>query len=197
MTFSKSGKYLGSDEQDATPREKKLKKRIYPRPRVLVGKVGKKLAIESSKRNDLEKASEKISKHLSQFPNPDSDEGRKQRESYLEWVVSSLEQGQLSEKAEDVEYKSAVSSVSAGGQHQQKTRSSIRALHLPTKIAVRNEEERSMEQNKAAAYENLVKRLTEQLSLWQTLLRNSPEITLPEIKSRGINIFRELGLENE
>jgi exonuclease VII small subunit len=191
-----SGKNQGSDELTETPRERKLKKRKYPRPRVLVQKEGKKLAIESSKRNELEKASERIKKHLQEFPNLDSVEGRNQRESYLEWILASLEQGQLSLKDDDIEYKTAVSSVSAGGQHQQKTRSSIRALHKPSKIAVRNEEERSLEQNKEAANKNLVKRLTDHLSLWQTLLRNSPETTLSEIKSRGINIFRELGLEN-
>jgi len=192
-----SGKYQGSDELTETPREKKLKKRKYPRPRVLVQKASKILAVESSKRNELEKASERIKKHLQEFPNLDLEEGRNQRERYLEWILASLEQGQLSVNKDDIEYKTAVSSVAAGGQHQQKTRSSIRALHKPSKIAVRNEEERSLEQNREAAYENLIARLTEHFALWQTLLRNSPGISLSEIKSRGINIFRELGLENE
>jgi len=127
------------------------------------------------------------------FPDLNSEEGRIQAKKYLSWAVDSLfEEGPVI-RDEDLEFKSAVASVKAGGQQRQKTRSSVRVTHFPTLISVRNEEERNFEQNKKRAYENLLDRLSEHLSLWQTLSKNSPnKFSLSEIEKRGIDLLGEL-----
>ena len=193
MAPSKSENYQELEESKGAPRDRRLRKRRYPRPRGYAIRQKRGLEIERSRRIEVDVAQEKIAKHLTRFPDLDSEEGRNQADKYLKWVVDSLTQGQIITRDEDLEFKTAVASVKAGGQQRQKTRSSVRATHLPTLISVRNEEERSFEQNKVAAYENLVSRLTSHLSLWKTLLKNSPEVySLSEIKRRGIDIFKEL-----
>jgi len=77
-------------------------------------------------------------------------------------------------KPEEIEIKSFVSSVKAGGQQRQKTRTGVRLTHLPTLLAVKNENERSFEQNKQKAELALLEKLKEHLNLWQTLEKNSP-----------------------
>lgn len=189
---SKSENYQ-EDELVETPREKKLKKKKYPRPRVLVQKEVKKLAIIVSKRKEVEEASQKISKHLRKFPDLDTKEGRKQAEKYLNWVVDSLMKEEIVIRDADLDFKTSISSVKAGGQQRQKTRSSVRATHLPTLISVRNEEERTQEQNKRAAYENLVSRLTTHLSLWQTLAQKNPDTySIGEISRQGLSLLKSL-----
>lgn len=193
MTSSKSEKYQELEESKGSPRDRRMRKRRYPRSRGYAVRQKRGLEIERSRRIEVDVAQEKIAKHLTKFPNLDTDEGRKQAEKYLNWVVDSLsgEIHVLSEK--DIEYKTAVASVKAGGQQRQKTRSSVRATHLPTLISVRNEEERSFEQNKERAYDNVLNRLTEHLSLWRTLTQKLPEkYSLSEIERRGVDLLKEL-----
>jgi protein subunit release factor A len=66
-----------------------------------------------------------------------------------------------------------LSSVKAGGQHRQKNRTAVRFTHLPTLISVKNENERSFEQNKQQAKAALFEKLEKHLKLWQTLERDS------------------------
>lgn len=189
----KTKNYQEFEELTGSPRDTRLRKRKYPRPRGYAIRQKKELEIERSRRIEVDVAQDKIAKHLVKFFDLDSEEGKRQAERYLEWVVDSLTQGQLITRDDDLEYKTAVSSVKAGGQQRQKTRSSVRATHLPTLISVRNEEERTQEQNKLAAYENLLNRLTDHLSLWQTLAQKNPDTySIGEISRQGISLLKSL-----
>ena len=189
----KSDNYQELEELTGFPRDKRLRKRRYPRRRDYAVEKKKELEIARSRDIEVENAEEKIAKHLVKFFDLDSDEGRRQAERYLEWVIDSLTQGQLITRDDDLEFKTAVASVKAGGQQRQKTRSSVRVTHLPTLISVRNEEERSLEQNKEAAYENLVSRLTTHLSLWQILAqKKSDTYSIGEISRQRISLIKSL-----
>lgn len=189
----KTKNYQELEELTGSPRDRRLRKRRYPRRRGYAVKKRKELEVKRSQEIEVEKIEEKIAKHLTKFSDLDSEEGKRQAERYLEWVVDSLTHKYPSLRDEDIEFKTAVASVKAGGQQRQKTRTSVRAAHLPTKISVRNEEERSLEQNKSAAYENLVSRLTTHLSLWQTLAQKNPDTySIGEISRQGLSLLKSL-----
>ena len=171
-------------------RARKSKRRKFPRDRSFVGKrlrETEKIAGEEKRKKE---AKEKIEKHLKRFPALDSYEGEKQIKIYIRWIKDSLDQnypllheGDVEDSLDqnypllhegDVEIKTAVASVKAGGQKRQKSRTSVRIVHLPTLIGVRNEEERSLEQNKLKAQEKLYYLLTNHLQLWKTLNIASP-----------------------
>lgn len=73
----------------------------------------------------------------------------------------------------DIEFKGTIASVKAGGQHRQRKRTAVRAIHLPSSFSVKNEEERSFEQNKIHAREALYRNLEEHFKLWQVMIKNS------------------------
>ena len=189
----KSENYKEDEELIESARGRKLRKKARPRPRGYALRKKKKLEIERSRENEVELAEGKIARHLAGFPDLNSAEGRIQAKRYLSWAVDSLfEEGPVI-RDEDLEFKTAVASVKAGGQQRQKTRSSVRVTHLPTLISARNEEERNFEQNKKRVHENLLDRLSEHFSLLQTLSKNSPnKFSLSEIEKRGIDLLEEL-----
>lgn len=189
----KSENYQELNESSGAARDRKLRKRKEPRRRDYAVRKNKELVIERSKKVEIEKAKEKIIKHLSGFPDLESGEGKKQAERYLVWVVGSLSENFPDLSEGDIEYKTATASVKAGGQKRQKTRSSVRVTHSPTLISVRNEEERGLEENKRAARENLFDRLDEHLSLWQTISRLSPKMySISDIERQGVDLLKEL-----
>ena len=193
MSPSKSENYQKQDELSETARDRKLRKKRHPRKRGYAIRERRKSEIERSRGIEVGKAKERIAKHVARFQKLDEEERRRQEERYLGWVEDSLSQHEPALHKEDVEYKPAVASVKAGGQKRQKTRSSIRATHKPTLISVKNEETRRPEQNKQAAYDNLCLRLTDHLSLWQTLSQNLPDrYSASEIKQHGVDLLKEL-----
>ena len=180
-------------EESRTARQRKLEKRIRPRGRRLVKKRKPQIEAASAQAARVDSAKQKITKHTELFPEFTTAEGRSQIERYMGWVAESLSHPQPVVREEDVKFKMAVASVKAGGQKRQKTRSSVRAIHLPTQISVKNEETRSKEQNKKAAYENLYSKLSEHLSLWQTLSQNLPDTySASEIEDRGVDLLEDL-----
>lgn len=194
MTSSKSEKYLDEElgrpqARRETQRAQKQRRKRNPRSRSFALRKKRELETEASQTHKLEEAKKKIAKHLAKFPELDTDKGKEQAEKYLAWVVESLAQKFPHLTDEDIEYKTAVSSVKAGGQKRQKSRTSVRATHLPTLISVRNEESRNMVRNKRLAFENLYTRLTTHFSHWRTLLK---DYSLQETEERGIDIFKEL-----
>lgn len=148
-------------------RLQKLEKRKHPRGRSFVGKQKKAATQKASKEKKEKEAQSKIEKHLERFSNDETRE--KQIKIYTRWLKDSLEQGQPILDEGDIEFKTAVASVKAGGQQRQKSQTSVRATHLPTLISVRNEEERSLEQNKKAATEKLQELLNSHLQIWKIL----------------------------
>jgi hypothetical protein len=132
--------------------------------------------IKTARQVRVEKAEKRIAKHLSLFPDIETDEGQKQLQSYIKWLKDSLESKypQLNNEDEnEIKIDSFVSSVKAGGQQRQKTKSGVRLIHRPTLISVKNENERSFQQNKQQAKAALFGKLEKHLKLWQTLIRNS------------------------
>lgn len=192
MSPSKSENYQDYEKPGAA-RERKLKKRRQPRGRRLVKRKRPQIEAETAQEARIGSAKQKIAKHIDLFPEFTTAEGKSQVEKYLGWVAGSLSQHELTLNERDIKYKTAVASVNAGGQKRQKTRTSVRATHLPTLISVKNEETRSLEQNKRAAYDNLRLRLTDHLSLWQTLSQNLPDrYSASEIKQHGVDLLKEL-----
>ena len=192
MSSSKPANYQ-DDEKPGTARESKLRKKRQPRGRRLVRRKKPQIEAQAAQKARIDSAKQKIAKKINLFPEVTSAEGKSQLEKYLGWVTDSLSQDELTLNAGDIEYKTAVASVKAGGQKRQKTRTSVRATHLPTLISVKNEETRSLDQNKRAADDNLRLRVTEHLSLWQTLSQNLPQqYSAAEIKLRGIDLLKEL-----
>lgn len=150
-------------------RARKSKRKKYPRDRSLVGKELKKIEKIEGENKRKKEAREKIEKHLKHFPSLDSYEGERQVKIYIRWIRDSLDQNYPLLDEGDIEVKTAVASVKAGGQKRQKSRTSARVVHLPTLIGTRNEEERSLEQNKLKAKKRLYYLLTNHLKLWETL----------------------------
>jgi hypothetical protein len=155
-------------------RARKSNKRKFPRDRSFVGKQLRETEKAVGEKKRKKEAREKIKKYLKRFSPPDSHEGEKQAKTYVRWVKDSLDQDYPILHEGDLEIKTAVASVKAGGQKRQKSRTSARIVHLPTLIGVRNEEERSLEQNKSKAQEKLYYLLTNHLQLWKTLNITSP-----------------------
>ena len=139
-------------------------------------KEGRQQEIQAVRLARVEEMEKRITKHLSLFPPAETDEGQKQVQSYIEWLKDSLELRYPRLNPEDeneVKIDSFVSSVKAGGQKRQKTRTGVRVKHRATLISVKNENERSFEQNKQQAIAALFEKLEEHLKLWQTLVKNS------------------------
>lgn len=140
------------------------------------GKEGHKQEIQAVKLARVEETEKRIAKHFSFFPKGETDESQKQVQNYLEWLKDSLVLKSPRFDPEDeneIRIDSFLSSVKAGGQHRQKNRTAVRLTHLPTLIAVKNEDERSFEQNKKLAKTALFEKLEEHLKLWQALVRDS------------------------
>jgi len=132
--------------------------------------------IQTARQARVEEAEKRITKHLSLFPETETDESQKQVQSYIKWLKDSLKLKSPRLNYEDeneVKIDSFLSSVKAGGQHRQKNRTAVRLTHLPTLISVKNENERSFEQNKQQARAALFGKLEKHLKLWQILTRNS------------------------
>lgn len=155
-------------------RARKANKRKFPRDRSFVGKQLKETEKTAGEKKRKQKAREKIEKYLKRFSTLDSYEREKQVKTYIRWVKDSLDQDYPILHEGDIEVKTAVASVKAGGQKRQKSRTSARIVHLPTLIGVRNEEERSLEQNKLKAQEKLYYLLTNHLQLWKRLNITAP-----------------------
>jgi len=139
-------------------------------------KEGRKQEIQAVRLARVKEMEKRIAKHLSFFPPAETDEGQKQVQSYIEWLKDSLELRYPRLNPEDeneVKIDSFVSSVKAGGQHRQTNRTGVRLKHRPTLISVKNENERSFEQNKQQAIAALFEKLEEHLKLWQTLMKDS------------------------
>lgn len=193
MAPTKKESYQEQNEVSQTARDRKLRRKRHPRGRRLIKRKKPQIEAERAQAARVDSAKQKIAKHLELFPEITSAEGRSQAEKYLDWVADSLSLQRPILEEEDVEYKTAVASVAAGGQKRQKTKSSVRATHLPTQISVRNEEQRILEQNKRAAYENLLNRLTEHLSFWQTLSQKNPDrYSIGEISRQGLSLLKSL-----
>ena len=170
------------DETDRHQRRaRKAKRKKYPRDRSFVGKELKKTEKIAGEKKRQNEAKEKIKNHLNRFPAQDAPEGKKQIKIYIRWVKDSLDQGYPILHEGDIEIKTAVSSVKAGGQSRQKSKNSVRAVHSPTLIGVRNEEERSLDQNTLNAKENLYYLLTSHLHLWKILNIPSPNQNVEKI----------------
>lgn len=170
-----NGKREFYDKTDSYQRRaRKAERKKYPRDRSFVGKELKKNEKIAGEKKRQDEAKEKIQNRLKCFPAQNTPEGEKQVKIYIRWVKDSLDQGYPILHDGDIEIKTAVASVKAGGQSRQKSRNSVRTVHSPTLIGVRNEEERSLEQNTLNAKENLFYLLTNHLQLWKTLNLSSP-----------------------
>jgi len=104
------------------------------------------------------------------FLKKENDQDGRGIERYASWVGRSLKEGGPHFVDEDLSIDSTLPKVKAGGQHHQKNQTAALVKHLPTGIVVRNEEERSFQQNKELGKAVLYQRLDEYLRLWKTVL---------------------------
>ena len=181
------------DYEETLPREGKGKRKEKGSP-TKSDKERRKQEIQAVRLARVEEAEKRIAKHLSSsFKHLETDKDQKQIKSYLEWLKDSLERKSPRLNPEDekeVKVDSFVSSVKAGGQHRQKNRTAVRLTHLPTLISVKNENERSFEQNKQQAKAALFEKLEEHLELWQTLVENS--LTPIDIENKVFSLAKTL-----
>ena len=193
MSPTKRENLQGNDESFVDRRAAKLWRKRHPRDRRLAQRKKPQIEAEAAQEARMDSGKQKIAKHITRFPEINTPEGETQAAAYINWVAQSLSQGEPRLDDEDIDFKFATASVKAGGEQRQKSRTSVRATHLPTQIAVKNEETRSVDQNKLAAYENLRLRLTDHLSLWQTLSQNLPQqYSALQIKQHGVDLLKEL-----
>lgn len=140
-------------------------------------KIQSQQEMQAARQARAKEAEDIIKRHLSFFPEEETNKGREQVESYVRWVRESLTLGRSRLNPDDpkeVEIEAIIASVKAGGQNRQKNETAIRAKHLPTQISAKNEDERHREQNKQLALTALVKKLEEHLKLWETIAKGSP-----------------------
>lgn len=177
-------------EGKSEKRSRKIRKGKFPRDRSFAVKEKKAADRRASKEARIKESEEKLIRFFSRFPSIESDEGGKQVSEYLEWVKDSREQGLPVLIRDDIEFQFFVSSVKAGGQKRQKKRSAVRAIHSPTLIKVKNEDQRSREQNVTKAVEALFEPLGAHLALWKTLVGNKD--SFDQIEARVIKILRSI-----
>ena len=171
-------------------REIKLTKRRNPRGRRIINQAHLTQSIKTGQEKKIRQAKSQIGKILVNFQSLKEKEREKQKEIYLRWLRDSLNNNSPIIDDGDLRLDTAIASVGAGGQNLQKTRTSVRLTHLPTRIAVRNEEERSFTQNRENALNHLKLRLTEHLNYWQILNQNLPAIfSVSEINRLGRQIL--------
>jgi len=154
--------------QERVPRIKKGRKPTKS------DKEQRKKEIAEAKGKRVKEVKELISFQLRYFPDFDTPEGQAQAELYLKWLENSLKMGFALMDDKDLQIKTSVSSVKAGGQQRQKNRTSVRVRHLPTLISIKNEDERVLGQNVITAKANLFTRLENHFKLWQIIKRDSP-----------------------
>jgi hypothetical protein len=142
------------------------------------GKVARKELVRSAKEKRAFEAEGGIRKRLSTFPDIDTFEGLKKAKIYVRWVKDSLSETQPILDLGDIEFRNVLPKVKAGGQHHQKNRTAVIAVHTPTLIGVRNEDERSAEQNRENAIKALYPALERHLELWKTLTANGAKVDI-------------------
>lgn len=126
---------------------------------------------EINRRRAIE-ARKKISLCLRRFLHLETHEGRKQKNLYLRWLLDSFGSGFSSVGEKDLEIKATLPKVKAGGQHHQKNMTAAVAIHKPSLIFVRNEEERSFEQNFQMGKKILLAKAESHFKLWQIIKRD-------------------------
>ena len=142
------------------------------------GKVARKELVKAAKEKRAFEAEGGIRKRLSNFPDIGTFEGVKKAKIYIRWVKDSLSETQPILDLGDIEFKNVLPKVKAGGQHHQKNRTAVIAVHTPTLIGVRNEDERSAEQNRENAIKALYPALDRHLELWKTLTANGDKVDI-------------------
>jgi hypothetical protein len=175
------------DEIEAKTRHRLKKRQRKDKPRLLTEslKQSRRQELESLRKERAERAEANLIKFLQRFPDINTDKGLSQAKEYSQWVHDSLEEKEPQVVMDEIQFKYTLSSAKAGGQRLQKKRTAVVAVHTPTTIRVRNEEERSAKQNKANAVKNLYQKLEEHLRLWKTLSSYEKGIDV-EAKVMGI-----------
>lgn len=110
------------------------------------------------------------------------DEREEERRTRFEhWLERSFETNRPVIEENDLEITSTTASA-PGGQHMQHTRTAAVVTHLPTLISVKNEEERSFEQNKDRAHEILENKLSDLFHRLGAALPQAKTLTPPELR---------------
>lgn len=174
-------------------RSEKLEKRKHPRGRRMVGKAVKKDVNTRSRKERIEETKTEIGKILVRFENLNQADAEKQKRMYFNWLKETLTQEKPILLENDIKIESFISSVKAGGQKRQKTNTAVRLTHLPTLIRVKNEEERTFEQNRMNALDSLENKLIKHLGHWQILFQEAPfEFSPKNLDRLDLNNFRRV-----
>lgn len=170
------------------------KKRRDPRSETF--KKAREEGVNNAEAARKEKAQGLIKKDLQHFP-VDKKSGKEKIAGavtlYSDWVMASLQQGELIYDAEsDFDYKQ-VRSQGPGGQNVNKVSSAVVCVHKISGIGARSEISRNMPVNKAAALGSVQLRLEEHIGNWSVYLKGVGE---SEREAKIQKLLREsLGLE--
>lgn len=160
-----------SEEIETGGRRGKLKRKKHPRDREFVNRQVAEQDKRIAEENRARAAEIIIKKQLSRFPSLDTDEGQKHAKIYTRWLRDSYDQNYPILSEGDIEFQYTVASVHAGGQKRQKSETAVVAIHIPTLVRARNEDEREREINKSRAFNSLYIPLERHISLWKDLLK--------------------------
>lgn len=138
----------------------------------------RKAEIQAAKESRRKEAERAIRNRLKSFPKIETPPGTSAVESYCDWVQVSLSSGGAFLDENQIKIESTLPKVKAGGQHHQKNQTAALVKHLPTYISVRNEEQRSLEQNIQQARTVLYERLEQHLKLWKEITEGKSNLVL-------------------
>lgn len=169
-----------SDYETKGERREKKKSRLIKRGLTKSDKEGRKMLVSHSKEGREEEALRLIKKQLSIIENraKNRDEAFK---IYRRWVLDSLAASTPLIDRGNLLIERKGSGVKAGGQHMQKTKTSVRITHLPTFISSVNESERVALRNKERAMASLEDKLRTHLNLWKILTEDKKSLRLQDL----------------
>lgn len=126
---------------------------------------------------ELKKAKEtkqKLTKVVEGFPKFKSEKKLEDfLDTYIDWLTRNIEgEFNLEIPEDEIKFDFMLSSKK-GGQRGDKASTAVRAIHLPTNISVKNEEERKQIDNKRNAVRKLGEKLEQHIKDWRAFLESS------------------------
>lgn len=156
-------------EDGYRPRSRDLRKIKYFDPHGRTATAERKERTERARARRSEELVAQLRVDLDSFPKS-TESGEYPKVLYLEWLSRSLANPETPSIEDEIQYEQSLAS-GHGGQNIQKTATSFVAIHLPSGIRAKSEDERSALINKQNAKEELEKRIRTHLARWSELTK--------------------------